>query len=82
MVAAQVKSFTSEATYKLHINEHEGHAVACECKSFQFGKGRACKHMVAFDEQLQRAATFILLQRMVQEKQETAKAWREYAEMA
>ncbi len=36
-----VASFTNE-----HIT-YETTETTCTCKSFQFGRGRACKHMIA-----------------------------------
>lgn len=78
MVTA-IQSFTSSEQYNLNIHEHSGEATSCSCKSFQFGKGRACKHMVAFETQLNRAATFILLQNKVREMQETSRCYREMA---
>ena len=78
---AQIQSFTSTATYGLVIDETTGQATDCGCKDRLY-RHRECKHMKAFDAEVQRAATFILLQRMIQEKRETARAWREYAEMA
>lgn len=78
-MVAQVASFTSETKYNLIINEHTGEVTGCQCKSFQYGKGRPCKHMVAFDEQLQKAARFILAQNRVREIEETARCYRELA---
>ena len=77
-----IGSFTSEKTYELTINHETGEAENCFCPAKHFNPSVPCKHMIAYNQEVQRAATFILLQRMVQEKQETARAWREYAEMA
>jgi hypothetical protein len=70
---AEITSFTSTEKYGLTINEHTGEVEECKCKSFHFsGRRYTCKHSQEFDKELQRAATFILLQRMVQGMHETA----------
>lgn len=79
MVAAQVKSFSNENTYSLTINERTGVAVHCTCKGCQYSKKHNCRHMKAFNEEVQRAATFILLQRRVKEIEYQAWANREMA---
>lgn len=48
-----IQSFTSE-----HI-QYEVTETSCSCPSFQFGKGRACKHLIAV--QINKDATFAAL---------------------
>ena len=79
MVAAQVKSFSTEAEYELSINERTGVAEGCTCKSRQFNPGKACKHQTAFNGEVQRAARFLLAVRAVREMEYQWKANREMA---
>lgn len=78
MVVA-LKSFTNTETYSLVINERSGDAAHCTCKSFQFGRKATCKHCDAFNAEVQRAASFILLQNKIREMEYTWKANREMA---
>jgi hypothetical protein len=66
MVTA-VKSFTSEKTYNLSINEQTGVAEDCQCKSRHFNPGKACKHQREFNSEVDRAARFLLAVRQVRE---------------
>ncbi len=71
-----ITSFTSETTYRLTICEETGTAVDCSCPDMQFRGHRnnhICKHMAAFQTQLDRAARFILLQREIAEKEANAR---------
>ncbi len=79
MVAAQVKSFSTEDTYELNINERTGVAEGCTCKSRHFNPGKACKHQREFNGEVQRAARFLLAVRAVREIEYQAWANREMA---
>ena len=79
MVAAQVKSFSSEAEYELSINEKTGVAEGCTCKSRHFNPGKACKHQREFNAEVQRASRFLLAVRQVREMEYQWKVNREMA---
>ncbi len=71
-----ITSFTSETTYRLTICEETGTAIDCSCADMKYRGHRnnhQCKHMLAFQTQLDRAARFILLQREVAEKEANAR---------
>ncbi len=73
---AQIASFTTEATYSLTICSETGTAVDCSCPDMKYRGHRynhQCKHMLAFQTQLDRAARFILLQREIAEKEANAR---------
>jgi hypothetical protein len=77
---AEITSFTSAEKYGLTINEQTGEVDECKCKSFHFsGRKHTCKHSQEFDKELQRAATFLLLQRQVSDIEQTARINRELA---
>jgi len=78
MVTA-IKSFTSEKTYDLTINEKTGVAEDCQCNSRHFNPGKACKHQREFNGEVQRAARFLLAVRAVREMEYQWKANREMA---
>lgn len=75
---AQIASFTSNATYGLVIDETAGQATDCGCKDRLY-RGRQCKHMKALNQEVQKAARFILVQNKVREIEETARCYRELA---
>ncbi len=64
-----IHSFTSDKTY-------ETTPESCTCKSFEFGKGKLCKHICLLRHELNRATHFMLLkvrfdvrsQRVIEEK--------------
>ncbi len=79
-MVAQINSFSTEdITYSLTINERTGVAVHCTCKGCQYTKEHNCRHMKAFNTEIDRAATFVLLQRQIQEMHDEARRNREMA---
>jgi hypothetical protein len=80
---AQITSFTSQATYGLVIDETTGQATDCKCNDRYYRKQykASCKHMnafnVAFEAEVERAATFLALKAQVQGMEETARCYRE-----
>ena len=78
MVTA-VQSFSNtEKKYDLTIDERQGVATDCGCPDRQY-RHHECKHMRQFNAEVQRAATFILLQRQVSDIEQTARINREMA---
>ena len=73
-----LKSFSSETQYKLSICESSGTAVLCDCPDMRHRGHRldhiaGCKHMREFNAEIQRAATFILLKRTIEEAEQARK---------
>jgi len=83
-----IKSFTSNKTYSLTIDSESGRAIDCSCPDMR-GRGHriehiskgGCKHMQEYEVQLQRAAAFILIERMVRETEASNRFNRERAAM-
>ena len=78
-MVAQVKSFSTDETYEIVVNEKTGVAEGCTCKSRHFNPGKACKHQREFNGEVQRAARFLLAVRAVREMEYQWKANREMA---
>lgn len=75
---AQIQSFTSNQKYDLTICSETGTAVDCRCPDQQRRGHRAdhiagCKHMRQFNAEIQKAATFILLKRQIEESEQERK---------
>ncbi len=66
-----VTSFTDSS------KSYEVTPVSCECKSFQFGRGKPCKHIIS--EEIKKAERFLAVRREVQGIEESRRCYRELA---
>lgn len=48
-----IQSMT-DSSKSYHVEVRDGVAQHCECKAWQYGKGRSCKHMRAAQIQIER----------------------------
>jgi hypothetical protein len=78
----QIASLTASKQYDLTVNEC-GQATDCKCNDRIYRKQYkpSCKHMdgynVAFEAEVERAATFLALKSTIEGMAETARCYRE-----
>lgn len=73
-----IKSFTSNAHYFLTIDDATGQAVDCACPDHQY-RGRTCKHMSGFNQEVIRAEAFNRLMAKFDVRSDAVKAARREA---